>query len=85
MFWRQIKRIIRRGVLAVFGVQVATLGALLIIDSRRKKDRAPVVFPKTDPVPVQAGESDITVYTYGQDLYTDMLKAIDGASDRVYF
>jgi cardiolipin synthase len=83
--WRQIKRIIRRLLLAVFGVQLATAVTLLVIDSRRKKDRAPVVFPKSDPVPVRAGASDITVYTYGQDLYIDMLKAIDNASDRIYF
>jgi cardiolipin synthase len=36
------------------------------------------------PVPVRAGDSDITVYTYGQDLYRDMLAAIDAATGRIY-
>ena len=85
MYWRQFKRLVRRVILAVFGVQMATIAALLLIDSRRKRNRAPVVFPKAAPVPVTAGESDITVYTYGQDLYTDMLAAIDSARDRIYF
>lgn len=85
VYLRQLKRIVRRVVLTVLGAQLATALILLLIDSRRKRDRAPVVFPKSDPVPVTAGSSDVTVYTYGQDLYTDMLTAIDGASDRIYF
>lgn len=85
MYFRQLKRILRTLALTVFGVQLATAIILLLIDSRRKHERAPVVFPKSDPVPVRAGASDITVYTYGHDLYTDMLAAIDGASDRIYF
>lgn len=84
MYWRQLKRIVSRVVLAVLGLQLGTAITLLIIDSRRKRERAPVVFPKSPPVPVTAGKSDITVYTYGQDLYTDMLAAINNASDRIF-
>lgn len=85
MWWRHLRRIVKRLVLAVFGLQLGTMLVLLIIDNRRKKDRSPVVFPKADPAPVRAGKSDITVYTYGQDLYSDMLAAIDAATERIYF
>lgn len=68
----------------MLGLQLGTMIVLLLIDNRRKKNRAPVVFPKAPAVPVQAGDSEITVYTYGQDLYRDMLSAIDAATGRIY-
>lgn len=43
-------------------------------------------FPTTAPAAVAVGESTtITTYTYGDDLYDDMLTAVDGAQERILF
>ena len=31
------------------------------------------------------GDGEITTYTFGRDLYDDMLAAIDGAKKQIYF
>lgn len=65
--------------------QVATVAALLIVDSRRKKHRHDINFPSAPVREVPAGEGGVTVYTKGRDLYTDMLASIEGARETVYF
>ncbi len=42
-------------------------------------------FPRTVPTSVPVGESTITTYTHGADLYDDMLAAIAGAQERILF
>lgn len=65
--------------------QVATVAALLVVDSRRKKLRQDVNFPSAPAREVPAGEGRVTVYTKGRDLYTDMLASIEGARESIYF
>lgn len=65
--------------------QGATLLALAAIDQRRKRNPAPAVFPRVAPRSVTAGGSEVTVYTYGEDLYRDMLDAIRQAQTEIYF
>src|SRR6478735_1278567 len=78
MWWRRIRvrRIVKRALQAVLAVQGLTLLALAIVDYRRKRTRKPAVFPRVAPRSVTAGSSEVTVYTYGEDLYRDMLDAI---------
>ena len=87
MWWRRIELspVLRRAALAVAAVQGATLLALAVADSRRKRIRKPVVFPRIPPRSVTAGGSEVTVYTYGEDLYRDMLHAIGQAKQQVFF
>lgn len=87
MWWRQIRLrpVLRHAALTVAAVQGATLLALAVVDNRRKKVRKPVVFPRVPPRSVTAGGSEVTVYTYGEDLYHDMLDAIRQARSRVFF
>ncbi|SDT24283.1 cardiolipin synthase [Friedmanniella luteola] len=87
MWWRRIRpgRVLRQTVLAVAAVQGATLAALAVVDHRRKRTRKPAVFPRVPPRSVTAGGSEVTVYTYGEDLYRDMLDAIRQARSRVFF
>ncbi|MFL6045183.1 MAG: phospholipase D-like domain-containing protein [Propionibacteriaceae bacterium] len=66
-------------------VQGATLAALFIVDHRRKKLRKPATFPRLPPRSVTVGGSEVTVYTYGEDLYRDMLNAISQAKSRIFF
>ena len=72
-------------VLAVAAVQGATLLALVVVDYRRKKLRKPATFPRLPPGSVTVGGSEVTVYTYGEDLYRDMLNAIGQAKSRIFF
>jgi cardiolipin synthase len=87
MGWRRIKvkTVLTNAVLAVAAVQGATLLALMAIDQRRKRNRAAAVFPRVPPRSVTAGGSEVTVYTYGEDLYYDMLGAIRQARSEVFF
>lgn len=78
-----LRRLITRLALAVLSVQGATLAALLVIDHRRKQLRAPARFPKVQPATVTTRDTEVTVFTYGQDLYDDMLAGIRRARRRI--
>jgi cardiolipin synthase A/B len=81
-----VRRLLRRIALAVLGVQAATAGGLIAVDSWRKRMRPrEATFPRTEPAELPLGNSLTTVYSYGTVLYEDMLEAIDGARERVLF
>lgn len=80
-----VRKIVRRTVLAVAAVQGATLAALAVVDYRRKKTRRPAVFPRVPPRSVTAGGSEVTLYTYGEDVFADMLGAIRQARKQIFF
>lgn len=80
-----IRKIIKRTVLAAAAVQGLTLAALFLVDYRRKRNRTPAVFPRLAPRSVTTGGSEVTVYTYGEDLYRDMLGAIRKAKNEIFF
>ena len=56
-----------------------------LVDSYRRRGKKPKPFPVTPPQTVEVGEGTITTYTFGQDLYDDMLAAIDGARKQILF
>lgn len=87
MRWRRIKvrSVIKHAVLAVAAVQGVTLLTLMAIDQRRKRNRVPAVFPRVASRSVTAGGSEVTVYTYGEDVYYDMLGAIRQAKSEIFF
>ncbi|MCC2592301.1 phospholipase D-like domain-containing protein [Tessaracoccus sp. OS52] len=65
--------------------QLAAMITLTVMESLRRKHRKLRRFPHTSPKPLAVGENEVTVYTFGKDLYADMLKAIDEASDVIHF
>ncbi|QWC87019.1 phosphatidylserine/phosphatidylglycerophosphate/cardiolipin synthase family protein [Nocardioidaceae bacterium] len=77
--WPQV----RRALLGLLGLQVALALILTLVDSWRRRGRRPKPFPRVDPVSAQVGGSELTVYTYGEDLYGDMLAAIESARETV--
>ena len=87
MWWQRVPvtKIIKRALLTAAAVQGATLLTLVLIDQWRKRGRAAVAFPRVPPRSVTAGGSEVTVYTYGEDLYADMLGAIRQAKEEVFF
>ncbi len=74
---------LRRAVLTLLGVQLAVALALTLVDSYRRRGRKPKPFPRTDPRPVAIGDGTVTTYTYGQDLFDDMLAAIESAEEQI--
>jgi cardiolipin synthase len=79
-----VRKIVNRVALGVAAVQGATIATLLVVDHRRKKNRAPAVFPRLPPRSVTVGGSEVTLYTYGEDLYYDMLGAIRQAKSQIF-
>ena len=69
-----------------FALQVASIATVIAVDEHRKRREPPSgEFPVTDPTSAQIGSTGITTYTYGRDLYRDMLEAIREAQKTVYF
>ena len=50
---------------------------LTLVDSYRRRGKRPKPFPTTPPAEVTIGDGTVTTYTFGQDLYDDMLAAIE--------
>ena len=74
----------RLGVTVLLG-QLAAVIALLTMESYRKKRRKVRQFPWTPASPMAVGPDEVTVYSYGEDLFAHMLEAIDGAQEVILF
>src|SRR5664280_1331027 len=68
-----------------FGIEAAVVGGIFAARYSGRKHRPAATFPVLAPVEADAAGDDITVYTYGADLYADMLAAISGAQEVIYF
>ena len=77
--------VLRRTLLTLLGAQLALAAGLTLVDSYRRRGKKPKPFPTTPPRTVQIGDGTVTTYTFGTDLYADMLAAIDGARRQVLF
>jgi cardiolipin synthase len=77
--------LLKRSLLTLLGVQVALAVALTLVDSYRRRGKKPQPFPTTPRATVLIGDGAVTTYTFGQDLYDDMLAAIEGARERILF
>jgi cardiolipin synthase A/B len=75
----------KRVMISVLGLQLAVALVLTLVDSYRRRGKKPRPFPTTPPASVSIGEGTVTTYTYGQDLYDDMLAAIEGAQSQILF
>jgi cardiolipin synthase A/B len=80
-----VMALLKRTLLSVLGLQVALALALTLVDSYRRRGRKPRPFATTPPTEVTIGESAVKTYTFGQDLYDDMLAAIAGARHQILF
>jgi cardiolipin synthase len=74
---------VRRALLVTFGLQLLLAVALTLVDSYRRRGKKPKPFATTPPGDVRIGEGTVTSYTFGKDLYEDMLEAIAGAQHQV--
>ncbi|HMR47637.1 MAG TPA: phospholipase D-like domain-containing protein [Arachnia sp.] len=76
---------INRATLGILLAQIGLMIGLTVLESARNKRRKLRKFPTVAPVPIQAGEDEVTVYTYGEDLYADMIAEIHRAERVIYF
>lgn len=78
-----------RVIVVWFGAIVTVVFGLMVTTKVRKVLRvrkADDGFPITAPVPIDIGTGNqATTFTYGADLFDDMLAAINGASNRILF
>ena len=76
---------VRRATLSFLGLQVFLAMVLSLVDSYRRRAKPHKPFPVTAPAEVVIGDGTITTYTYGADVYDDMLAAIGRAEHQVLF
>ena len=76
---------LRRALLAILGAQLALALGLTVVDSYRRRGKKPKPIPVTPPRTVSIGEGTVTTYTFGRDLFADMLAAIEGAQRQILF
>jgi cardiolipin synthase len=81
----RLVRMLRRTALAVFGIQLALAIGMSLVDSYRRRGKKPKPFPVTPPRTVPIGDGTVTTYTFGRDLFDDMLAAIEGATHQILF
>jgi cardiolipin synthase A/B len=82
---RRVTALARRILLAALGVPVVVAVVLTLVDSYRRRGKRPRPFPTTPPAQVTIGDGTVTTYTFGRDLYADMLAAIESAQERILF
>jgi cardiolipin synthase A/B len=76
---------VRRTLLIFFGVPVSLAVVMTLVDAYRSRGRRPKPFPAMRPRTTTVGEGEITTYTFGQDLFDDMIAAIEGAQRQILF
>ena len=81
----RLGQLARRAVLSLLGLQFLVALTLTLVDSYRRRGRRPSPFPTTPPAKVAIGEGSVTTYTFGKDLYDDMLAAIGSAQRQILF
>jgi cardiolipin synthase len=77
--------VLRRTLLTILGVQVGLAVILTLVDSYRRRGKKPRPFPVNPPREVEVGSVRVATYTFGQDLYDEMLAAIRGARKQILF
>lgn len=77
------RHLVGQAALGVLGLQAATAAGVTLAGSLRRRKRRPHRFPISDPRPQTVGTDTVTIYTFGEDLYADMLATIDAATSTV--
>ncbi|MQA01734.1 MAG: phosphatidylserine/phosphatidylglycerophosphate/cardiolipin synthase family protein [Streptosporangiales bacterium] len=80
------KTVVKRSLLGLFCTQLTVAATLTGVHHWRKRFRPKFVqFPQTEPAEFPVGDSKVAVFTYGEHLYDDMLRAIRSARETIYF
>lgn len=80
------RTVLRRGAVGLVATQAALVAGLITADAIRSRVRpAPPSYRNPGTSTVDVAESSLTVYTFGEDLYRDMLATIRGARTTILF
>lgn len=83
---RDLTKIIKYGLTAGLTLQALSIITVLGIDEWRKHRNPPSdTFPLSAPHKITVGESEITLFSFGQDVYNSMLADIRSAKKSIYF
>lgn len=82
---KRVRQATSRTALILVIAQIIIMAFLTGLESVRKKRRKATRFPTSTPTPLAVGDDRVAVYTYGEDLYRDLVDAIDAAEERVFF
>ena len=81
-----ILHLLRRALIAVLCLQGVIIVVLMAVDAiRKRRDATAVTFPRRDPEKIEVAGTEATTFTYGEDLYSDMVAAIAAAEHQVLF
>ncbi|WP_067976018.1 phospholipase D-like domain-containing protein [Nocardiopsis trehalosi] len=81
-----LRTALKRTLLGMLAAEAVVIGGLVAVDTWRKRVRPRrVSFPRSAPKELPVGDTVVTTYAYGEDVYTDMLAAIQGAKRRILF
>lgn len=71
----------------IASLQAITVSVIVAIDQLRKLRQTgkPDGYPRISALPMRVDRSRLNIYMDGETLYRDMLAAIDGARERVFF
>lgn len=81
----RFRRLFNRVTVSLVLAQLAAVISITVVEAMRKKRRTLRRFPITPPEPIPFESSELTIYTYGENVFDDMIEAIDFAQERVYF
>ena len=77
--------LLRRALLVFVGLPIVVATGMTLVDSYRRRGRKSRPFPHAAPRTTSVGDGSLTTYTFGADLYDDMIAAIDGAQKQIFF
>ena len=79
-----LKKTTARLALAFAALQATVIAGLVIFDALKRRQRAERTgFPRPGSHDARVADSEAKIYTYGEDLYADMIAAIEGATEQV--
>jgi cardiolipin synthase A/B len=81
--WLPLVRRIAVGI--VVAPFLMAIGMTLVDSYRRRGKHRAASFPTAPPSTVPVGDGEVTTYTFGSDLYDDMIAAIEGAERQILF
>lgn len=80
----QVRQIARWAAGGLVGLQALVIGILSAMSFVRRRRAPPAQFPHSRAPGATVDGNHLKVYTYGQELYRDMLEAIDAAEHSIY-
>jgi cardiolipin synthase len=83
--YKDVKKLFTRSVFLGAATTLSAAATVVAVDHYQKRNiQRKTKFPHLEPQHVEIGNTSTTVYTYGEDVFKDMLEAINNAKSSVY-